>query len=253
MDECEPAAGLMYQEDSMGKGRSTAKHDSHADVTAAIKQLREIHRIGRQSLRKRPYRETGDQVDHDGEAAAHSLNPETLYKIRVFADPRRGYTRDELDKLCQLCQDQGRALGFTAVIQFLAVPRDQRLAFQQQAIAERWSVARIRLERLRLVGRRRSEGGKQPRIPPDLHALLAELESRSNYLVRLRDRLKDKTDSPRWSTLPQPIRDHFDAAAEAIEKLRAAIDEKLLAAASKTRRAAAGKKSKNRRPRSARS
>ena len=71
------------------------------------------------------------------EANRLRVNLDTAYKLRVFADPKKGYTDLQLGALCMLCETNGRALGFSFVVKFLTIHNKiKRAKFQRDAITE---------------------------------------------------------------------------------------------------------------------
>lgn len=152
-------------------------------VQAAIESIREFYEIGS----KLPSRETHADVYGkgiiDAEAKRIGLNPDTLRKARHFADPVKGYTREELDDLCQLIDqvqsdqdEQSAVFGRTHLIRLLSVkPKHRRAAIQRKAIQKKWSFAELEREIARCFGTRRA-GGRRRRIPADIAGLLTQLE-----------------------------------------------------------------------------
>jgi hypothetical protein len=70
-------------------------------VTAAIRAVRDLYTVGRQSLAARPGRGPCGRRAAEDEARRAGLLPDTLRKARVFADPVTGYTPAELADLCR--------------------------------------------------------------------------------------------------------------------------------------------------------
>ena len=129
---------------------SSAKQGQYPEVDVAIEKLWKNYRIGRQILDKCVL---GSRKNTGIRYAAEKLHlhPETARKLRQFA---AAYTEQDLDELCQFCQEHQTPFG-TADI-FLLVPikdRRRRLAVQKAAIIGNWGHTRLRRELRRRFGR----------------------------------------------------------------------------------------------------
>ncbi|MEI7684386.1 MAG: hypothetical protein WCL32_05115 [Planctomycetota bacterium] len=107
-----------------------------------------------------------------------------LWKAQQFADPKNGFSQDDLDALCEeLRRVQGGAqkgkqpvFGRTHIMRLMALPtKEKRIDVAMRAISEAWSIRilmmeiRRRNEPLGLRGRRRS-------IPADYDLFFVHLE-----------------------------------------------------------------------------
>ena len=111
----------------------TASGDPSHEVQAAIRRLRDAHALGKWLLAAYPIGETFGQGAMRREAEKRGVNTEVLYKARVFAHEKKGYTDKELDSLCQACRQHRRALGFAFITKFVTISdKRQRAAFQKR-------------------------------------------------------------------------------------------------------------------------
>ena len=161
---------------------------SPADVQAAIDQLREFHRLGKQITaeygkevhRRRIAKQRGRAEPAtrimDAISSRFGLPVHVVRALRKFAnvDDERGYTDDELDDLCSLCKKHGRIIGLSQVRHLLAIEdKDERARFQTRMIREKWTNSRTTAELIRMYGWRR-RGGREPAIPQDVDGVLIQ-------------------------------------------------------------------------------
>lgn len=151
--------------------------DPLRQVVAAVQELQKAHKVGKLILRKCPIsgESYGDRLIETA-AGKHGINPSTARQYRVFANPKRGYTDNELAELCHLCRTHRRSIGFTVVAKLLTISnKQQRKQFQREAIERGWSVSVLETELFRRFGRR-PVGGRRPRIPGTVDELVVDLE-----------------------------------------------------------------------------
>jgi len=139
------------------------RHEQPADaVRRTIQEVRRFHALGRKSLGKYPF--PMPLKTRPVEAESRGLSPEILRRARRFADPERGYTERELDELFELCRKSESPLGLSHIYLLLNVPKAKRPGLQSQAVGQRWTRERLRLEIRRLLPRH-SQGGRRPQQP----------------------------------------------------------------------------------------
>lgn len=146
-------------------------------VSEAVKRLEEAHRIGRQIRREQRSLAPHGHPTVEVVAAGMGLNADNYRKLRLFADPDTGYSKQELVELCQRCKKYQRPLGFTIVAKLLKIRnKKERSKLQRQAIEGAWSIADMDVELARLHGRRRW-AGRKPKVPHDADEALMQLDS----------------------------------------------------------------------------
>ena len=204
-------------------------------VQAAIKRLRDAHARGKLLLEVCPFGRSDRENTMVAEAKKHRVNLDTAYKLRAFADERRGYTDRQLEVLCDLCEIHGRALGVSFVIKFVTIHnKTERAKFQQETIVKGWSLIQVRLT---LAARRGSQAlhglaGKRPKIR-DLDDFLADVAAKCVWWQRLHKMLADSSRDPSegsalsLATIPGAIRGPFESAVESIKQLDAALKKRL--------------------------
>lgn len=101
----------------------------------------------------------------------------SLYKAVQYAEV---YTAKEMEELCTLNR-RGTGLGIGHLYELLQVPkRSMRQKLQHLAAEQRWSVRRLKAERHKRLGVRKSHMvGRPPKLAKDLKGLLDQLQSES--------------------------------------------------------------------------
>jgi hypothetical protein len=220
------------------KGGSMAKRQSRekkaatvAEIRLAVAQLEEYHRLGARLLKQYPPGRKHDKEAQRLEAAEAGMEPIKVFQIRNFADPKKGYSSEELKTLTDLCWQHKCALGFTFVLKFLTIrDKKKRAKFQRDAIKGHWGLHTVDQKRGNFQSRR-PRVGRKPAVPDTLDDLYAALQSRALYWGRLKTELQKKpapnSSRLRWSEVPKTIRDVLDDAVAAMEKLEAALGDHL--------------------------
>lgn len=131
-----------------------------AEVSRGVKWLRRFHAAGVRSLTEYPGRMKYGQMD--AHAGRFGLGPEVLRKARAFAG---AYGGKDLDRLCDLCERHGFALGEGHVFRLLAVAPTDRAALEREAIRSRWSKGTLDVEIWKRYGNRRPDAGRRRRPP----------------------------------------------------------------------------------------
>jgi len=172
----------------------------------------------------------------DGEAGRRKINTDIARKKRQFADPNHGYTDDELDELCRLCEEHSCAFGVTLVYKLLTIKsRKQRETFQRRAITNRWTLAELEVELRRRFGRR-GKGGRKPKAPASKDEALVQLDSMSLTWTRWYDALATdpSLDTPAKSgpritveDLPPPVQAQLKKIQRLLKQLRREVEHEL--------------------------
>jgi hypothetical protein len=213
---------------------------SRARVAAAVRQLKSLHKVGLKSLEQRGGRGGHGERRAEVEAtrlkkampAGSKISGEIVRKVRQFADAESGYSRSDLDELCRLCREHGRAWGIKHLVIIIRVPKadGQRGEVQRRAIEGGWTTAQLEAEVRRRFGRRRA-GGRKPAVMPDVEGLLSQLEGMCERWSRLHAELTDQdqpgASHPGLRDLPKAVRQKLGDATEALRQLQLAVDRQL--------------------------
>ena len=185
-------------------------------VQAAITNIREFYAVGKKLPTLTSHRATYGKGIIDGEAERIGMNEDTVRKARHFADPERGYTREELNNLCRLIatqkdQDEDCAVfSKTHIIRLLSIrPRAIRTKLQRQAIKEGWSIDDLDAQISKRFGTR-GDGGKRRKIPSSAVDLLAQLENMCESWRRWHtqvfgEEVKGVSEHPALDDLPEEL------------------------------------------------
>lgn len=147
-----------------------------AEVQAAIRELRQFHRTGKEILNMYGLRAIPGEHSMKDMREHFSLPAHVIRAVRKFADPEHGYNKAELTELCELCGQHNRVVGLTLVRHLLTIPdKATRTQFQYDMIREGWTHSRTETELIRRYGRRR-QGGRIPKVAEDLDAALLQVE-----------------------------------------------------------------------------
>src|SRR4051812_46317451 len=106
--------------------RSDRPQASKDEVAEAIQALRECHGQGRQSLRELPERGKHGTRAIDPQAERLGWNVTRLRKARQFAHREEGYSREQLNELCQLLKEHLPVFGIAHVGLLVTVPWPKR-------------------------------------------------------------------------------------------------------------------------------
>lgn len=202
---------------------SSAKQGQYPEVDAAIEKLRKNYRIGQQ-IRDKCVLGSRKKTGIRYAAKKYQIHAETARKLRQFA---AAYTEQDLDELCQLCQEHQTPFG-TADI-FLLVPikdRRRRLAVQKAAIIGNWGHCRLRRELRRRFGRAPAKRGRKPQRPTDTQDALLQLYELTFHFNRWHQFIME----PAVETsvrMPKAVRQALDAAIATMVKLYAVTDRAL--------------------------
>jgi hypothetical protein len=211
-------------------------------VAAAVKSIKAMYALGRKIPPKRSPKEAYSQGELAGAAEKLGVSAEFARQARQLADPTAGYTREELDELCELIRevqpDQADDLpvfGRTHVVRLLSVPKGRRGKLQRDAVASGWSSNRLAHEVGVRFGPRR-HGGRKRRLPADDLGLLAQAERFCESWRRWvglvtpdPERKGTKTKALSLDDLPARVRKLVGEADAALKKLHQAATDELKA------------------------
>jgi hypothetical protein len=163
---------------------------SRKEVAEAVRQIRELHRKGRESLAALPGRGRQGQQDIRAQAERlRRLQPDMRWseaKLRLarqFADPAVGYTREQLDGLCRLLRQHRAHFSTSHVGILLAAPATRRAELQRACLEEDWGTMELDAEVKARFGRRRPAGRKR-RVAADPVLALVQLDAMLDTLLR---------------------------------------------------------------------
>jgi len=167
-------------------------------MLAAIHAVQHFHRVGHQSLIRRPGKAGYASGELETEAANIRMNADTLRKARAFAHPVTGYSTSELKKFCQAIRlnwtnfiRRKSAVGPTHVILLMSVPKAQGVRARVQAKMFRggWSTSLLQVELRRLFGRRR-QGGRKADVGSTVAEVLMRIDVQRETWLRMYSELE---------------------------------------------------------------
>ena len=197
-----------------------------------IKQIKDFYAIGEASLQKYRGRAKYGKHQRDHEGKQWKMNPYTLRKARQFADPDRGYSREEFKELClevhaQSVLSQGETtFGRTHIVRLIGVPKSKRLELQHLAITNGWSTSELSNQIVMRFGRRRL-GGRRPRICSDLHLLYGQIESLCRRWQRWSTDLAVHHKNGSIAKIPEDINALIGKTTNCIQELQTSVTKKL--------------------------
>jgi hypothetical protein len=148
--------------------------DVDGRIAVAMRAIRSIHGSGTR---------IADQVRRaDGGIAAVAakagVSVDRAYRRRQFADPRHGYTSEDLDRYEELCVRHGQVPRIIVLQELLLVEQGPlRNRLLKEAVARGWSKQDLgRAIRKRQPRQRRVGGGRPPHVEQDVPGLLRQIE-----------------------------------------------------------------------------
>jgi hypothetical protein len=151
-------------------------------VDKAVKAITTFHAIGTSLPKKQSRTDADDRGAMSAAATKYRMNPDTVRKARQFADPTFGYSTNELKALRNLIREvqstQDAKLPVfkrTHLIRMLTVPKPDRPTFQEEAVNNAWSLAKLENEIAIRFGQR-GDGGRRRHFPADRIGLMTQLE-----------------------------------------------------------------------------
>jgi hypothetical protein len=141
---------------------------SKAEVKQKIKDIRDYHDQGRESL------DLPSEVTIRQQAQALKWSETKLRKARQFAHPKLGYSEDRLDELCDLVLEHRPVFGTAHIGQLVTVSDwDDREELQRDCVENNWSLSELKLA-CKKQSAPRSRGGRRPKVTD--HAVLIQLD-----------------------------------------------------------------------------
>ncbi len=169
------------------------------EIDTAIREIRDFHANGRESIRLMPGRGGFGGGEIDEQARRLGWAGTKLRKARKFATqyPRK----DDLDELCKLVRDHKAIFGTAHVGILVTVPKAQaRDAVLLWCLKGNHSKADFEQEVQKRVGKRR-KGGRRRRIDKDPGRLLIQVEETANTWLRWYELVKGDEEQPEASSL----------------------------------------------------
>jgi hypothetical protein len=233
----------MVEGDFDGWWRETAVTRARKTrVATAVKSIKDFYALGRQIPPKRSPRDAYGQGDLTAAAEKLGVSVELARQARQFADRGAGYTREELDELCDLIRqaqphqaDDLPVFGRTHVVRLLTVPKGRRAKLQRAAVEGGWSSNRLAYEVGVRFGPRR-HGGRRRRLPADDLGVLTQAEQFCEswrrwvgLLTPDPEQQEAKTKAASLDALPARVRRLVREADAAMAKLHGAATDELKA------------------------
>ena len=180
-----------------------ARTDSPVDI--ALGNLRAFYEAGLAAREQ-----FGDRAPYGSLTKLRPSDAAKLLKARQFADPARGYSPEQFEKLCAQCRKHAFALGPAVAANLLRVPAGpKRASLQKKLIEEQWSNRRLLLEIHTRFEKGRPAAGRRQRLPEDPTAVLLMLDEVCVRWERLCKSIGDSGEDPKSSAaakLPIPVR-----------------------------------------------
>jgi hypothetical protein len=182
--------------------------DPWPKVLAAIRELREGHKIGRSVLRKFGPRADLGKYQMEQAAKEHGRTPDACRKLRQVA---MLYRVKDLKELCGLCRQHRRAFGLSLLYKIVSVEdREDRREFQKAAIIGRWGHARLSRElRVRLghrdEDRGRKQRGRKPYIAEDTTEVLAQIAEMTFRFLRWQEQFDEMVKQGHAERVPNVV------------------------------------------------
>jgi len=160
------------------------------------------------------------------EAKRLSLNETVVRKLRQIADPKEGFTEQELEALFSLCRKMQWVIGPSYLYKFVSIPKNhrQREKFIREAARGGWNRARIDLE-IRFRHRQRPYGGRSPQIPEGANAVRLQATRMCERWLNWFEELQRRTDVPELHGLLDSLTKELPAARRAVRRLHEKLME----------------------------
>jgi hypothetical protein len=209
----------------MAESRPRASRD---EVAQSVREIREYHRQGRDSLRELPKRGGYGQRALDEQAGRLGWNVMRLRKARQFAGPESGYSRKRLNELVRLLREHRPVFGVSHVgILVSASWAEGRARLQRRCILENWGKARLEAEVKARLGPRRS-GGRRRRVADDPVQALMQIDKMADTWLRWHaaaaaEQRGNGDGESVLDRLPKPVQTEVRRVTRAMSRLRGAV------------------------------
>jgi hypothetical protein len=121
------------------------------------------------------------------------LRSDTKRRVRQFADPVVGYTREELEEFTKVCMSNDFAPSFSLMIRLLSVPKKVRQEVGFLVAKNRWGLTAVNAYIKATFGARRN-GGRKPKKYTDPKLLKESIKSTASLWCRQSEEMQqDKT------------------------------------------------------------
>jgi len=169
----------------MAKAKSRQSRNGNQTLNPSV-LLKKDYDLGRQIRDQLP--EQGQKryrkESFKNVAKATRIPIDAARRLAQLVDTESGYTPEEFENLCRLCDEHKYKLGRTLLMALLSVPRGKkRDKLQVEMITKGWKKTQLRRRLLTDFGRR-CRGGRRPTIPRGTKERLWELDRLCNRLVR---------------------------------------------------------------------
>jgi len=210
------------------RSKSQSGTDTKQMVNAAVREIRKAHTQAKKIFKKYGHDANFGEGRLAEEANALSVNQDTIRKLRLFGDPKKGYSENDLTKLCKLCEEHQRALGLTHVFKLVSVPKKggQRRRIQRELFEQGWSKGQLDNEILARFGRRKA-GGKKPAIADSPAGVLAQIDGICFQLTRFVNELRSPEGASSLASLSPEIQGQLVSVSAVVDQLRGSIETEL--------------------------
>ncbi len=174
---------------------STTAEEGDSQARESVQNVENFYQLGKDVPPGRGYRTGKMQKAVD----KHKLNADTLRKSRNFADPKVGYSPEELQDLIEhirshkFDRDNPKwKITRTHLIRLISVPKKdgKRLALQRRLIDEEWSCSQLE-DQIRLRFCTKQDRGRRRQVAQDPLSLLAQITHECDRWTRWINRLNE--------------------------------------------------------------
>lgn len=134
---------------------SKSKRATMYEATEKIREIRDLHALGRAALKLPP------TLTIEEQAVQLNRSAPKVGVARRFAAPGKGYTQDQLEDLCALILKHRALVGTSHVESLITIPWPERDEFQTKCVKKNWSRRELIAEKTKHF-RPKSKGGRPP-------------------------------------------------------------------------------------------